>query len=75
MSRIGRKPIPVPDGVTVTIEPEAVHVTGPRGALSERIHRDIGVEQGEDGVAADVAGAAGDEHGFSRHWVCCPSDS
>ena len=50
MSRIGRKPIPVPTGVTVKVEPEAVHVTGPRGALSERIHRDIGVEQGEDGV-------------------------
>jgi large subunit ribosomal protein L6 len=50
MSRIGRKPIPVPDGVTVKIEPEVVHVTGPRGALSERIHRDIGVEQGDDGV-------------------------
>jgi large subunit ribosomal protein L6 len=49
MSRIGRKPIPVPDGVTVTIEPEAVHVTGPRGALSERVHRDIAVEQ-EDGT-------------------------
>jgi large subunit ribosomal protein L6 len=45
MSRIGRKPIPVPDGVTVTIEPEAVHVTGPRGALTERKSRDIGVEQ------------------------------
>ena len=50
MSRIGKKPIPVPAGVTVTIEPEAVHVTGPRGALSERVHRDIAVEQGEDGV-------------------------
>src|SRR3712207_7417251 len=50
MSRIGRKPIPVPDGVTVKVEPEVVHVTGPRGALSERIHRDIGVEQGDDGV-------------------------
>ena len=48
MSRIGRKPIPVPDGVTVKIEPEAVHVTGPRGALSERIPRDIDVVQ-EDG--------------------------
>ena len=45
MSRIGRKPIPVPDGVTVTIEPEAVHVTGPRGALSERKSRDITVAQ------------------------------
>jgi large subunit ribosomal protein L6 len=49
MSRIGRKPIPVPDGVTVKVEPEVVHVTGPRGALSERKSRDIGVEQ-DDGV-------------------------
>ena len=48
MSRIGRKPIPVPASVTVAIEPEVVHVTGPKGALSERIHRDIAVEQ-EDG--------------------------
>jgi large subunit ribosomal protein L6 len=48
MSRIGRKPIPVPDGVTVKVEPEAVHVTGPKGALSERKNRDIGVEE-EDG--------------------------
>jgi large subunit ribosomal protein L6 len=45
MSRIGKKPIPVPDGVTVTIEPEVVHVTGPKGALSERKSRDITVEQ------------------------------
>ena len=45
MRRIGRRPITVPDGVTVTIEPEAVHVTGPRGALSERVSRDISVTQ------------------------------
>jgi large subunit ribosomal protein L6 len=49
MSRIGRKPIPIPDGVTVKVEPEIVHVTGPRGALSERKNRDIEVSQ-EDGV-------------------------
>jgi large subunit ribosomal protein L6 len=49
MSRIGRKPIPIPDGVTVKVEPEVVHVTGPRGALSERKNRDIEVKQ-EDGV-------------------------
>jgi len=48
MSRIGRKPIPVPSGVTVSIEPEVVRVNGPRGELSERIHRDITVAQ-EDG--------------------------
>ncbi|HKG04021.1 MAG TPA: 50S ribosomal protein L6 [Conexibacter sp.] len=49
MSRIGRKPIPVPAGVSVAIEPERVTVNGPRGELSERIHRDITVAQeGED---------------------------
>jgi large subunit ribosomal protein L6 len=45
MSRIGRQPIPVPNGVTVTIEPELVTVKGPGGELSERIARDITVEQ------------------------------
>jgi large subunit ribosomal protein L6 len=48
MSRIGRKPIPVPSSVTVAIEPEVVRVAGPRGELSERVHRDITVAQ-EDG--------------------------
>src|SRR5688500_5203534 len=48
MSRIGKKPIPVPTGVTVSIEPEVVRVNGPRGELSERIPLAITVEQ-EDG--------------------------
>jgi large subunit ribosomal protein L6 len=48
MSRIGRKPIPVPAGVTVAIEPESVRVNGPKGELVERVHRDITVEQNED---------------------------
>ncbi len=50
MSRIGRRPIPVPDGVTVTVEPEAVHVTGPRGALTERKSRDIQIAREDDGT-------------------------
>ncbi len=45
MSRIGRQPIPLPSGVSVTIEPELVIVKGPGGELSERIARDISVEQ------------------------------
>src|SRR6202011_4014266 len=45
MSRIGRQPIPVPSGVTVAIEPESVRVNGPKGELSERIHRDIDITQ------------------------------
>jgi len=48
MSRIGRKPIPVPDGVSVSIEPGVVRVAGPRGDLSEAVPRDIAIAQ-EDG--------------------------
>ena len=48
MSRIGKQPIPVPAGVTVSVEPELVRVNGPRGELSERISRDIAVEQADD---------------------------
>jgi large subunit ribosomal protein L6 len=45
MSRIGKKPIPVPTSVTVSIEPDLVRVNGPKGELTERIPRDITVAQ------------------------------
>jgi large subunit ribosomal protein L6 len=45
MSRIGRKPIPVPTGVTVTVEPEVVRVNGPKGTLEERKHREITIRE------------------------------
>jgi large subunit ribosomal protein L6 len=44
MSRIGKQPIAVPDGVEITVEPELVRVKGPKGELAERVSRDIGVE-------------------------------
>ena len=49
MSRIGKQPIPIPDSVTVSIEPEVVRVSGPRGELHERVSREMKVEQ-EDGT-------------------------
>jgi large subunit ribosomal protein L6 len=49
MSRIGRKPIPVPTGVTVVVERETVRVAGPRGDLMERKSKDIDVvQEGEE---------------------------
>ena len=48
MSRIGKKPIAVPDGVTVEIRPGSVGVRGPKGELSERVSPDMTVKQ-EDG--------------------------
>jgi large subunit ribosomal protein L6 len=56
MSRIGKQPIPVPAGVSIAIEPERVTVNGPKGELSERIQRDIQVEQTprDDGTDGDL---------------------
>lgn len=48
MSRIGRKPIPVPGGVTVTIDGANVKVKGPKGELQWQFRPEIAVEQ-EDG--------------------------
>jgi large subunit ribosomal protein L6 len=49
MSRIGRKPIPVPEAVTVEIAPGRVAVKGPKGELDQAHSLDMKVEQG-DGV-------------------------
>ena len=37
MSRIGKKPIPVPKGVTVTVHADAVEVKGPKGSLKQAV--------------------------------------
>jgi large subunit ribosomal protein L6 len=43
MSRIGRKPVPVPNGVTVTIDGNRINVKGPKGELSRTLHSDMHV--------------------------------
>ena len=45
MSRIGKKPIAVPQGVTVTIEGQTVTVKGPKGQLSWTVAEEIEVKQ------------------------------
>jgi large subunit ribosomal protein L6 len=37
MSRVGKKPIAVPKGVTVTVQPEVVELKGPKGTLKQRV--------------------------------------
>ncbi len=49
MSRIGNKPITIPEGVTVSVGPGRVTVNGPKGELSQVIDADMTVSQ-EDGV-------------------------
>ena len=72
MSRIGRKPIPVPATVTVAIEPEVVRVAGPRGELSERVHRDITVAQEDAQLLVSRPTDRGEHralHGLTRSLV------
>ena len=51
MSRIGIRPIEIKEGIEVTIDDKnVVTVKGPKGTLSEAIHKDIKVTQEEAGV-------------------------
>ncbi|HVM23921.1 MAG TPA: 50S ribosomal protein L6 [Candidatus Limnocylindrales bacterium] len=49
MSRIGRMPIPLPDGVEVTQDGSTVRVKGPLGTLERTVHPEMKVER-EDGT-------------------------
>src|SRR4051812_29591470 len=72
MSRIGKLPIPVPSGVTVSIEPDVVRVNGPKGELSERIPRDITVEQADGELVVKRPTDRGEHralHGLTRSLV------
>ena len=49
MSRIGKKPIVIPKGVTVKVSPDAIEVKGPKGTLRQYVPPGIDFAQ-EDGV-------------------------
>jgi large subunit ribosomal protein L6 len=49
MSRIGKQPVTIPDGVTVELQGTRVSVTGPKGSLEQDLHPRMKVTV-EDGV-------------------------
>jgi large subunit ribosomal protein L6 len=72
MSRIGRKPIPVPSGVTARVEGQTVSVKGPRGELSRSLHREMQIAL--DGNQITVARPSEEKkhkalHGLTRTLV------
>jgi large subunit ribosomal protein L6 len=73
MSRIGRKPIPVPTAVEVTIDDRTVRVKGPKGELAHTLAEPITAQRGEDGsvevVRPDDERRAKELHGLSRTLV------
>ncbi|WGR91646.1 MULTISPECIES: 50S ribosomal protein L6 [unclassified Bradyrhizobium] len=56
MSRIGKKPVAIPSGVTATVEGQTVKVKGPKGQLQFVVHDDVEVkfENGQVKVAPRV---------------------
>jgi large subunit ribosomal protein L6 len=72
MSRIGKQPIPVPDGVEVTIQPDLVKVKGPKGELQERVSRQIGVAQENGEILVTRSTDRGEHralHGLTRSLI------
>ncbi|HEY1354955.1 MAG TPA: 50S ribosomal protein L6 [Solirubrobacterales bacterium] len=72
MSRIGRKPISVPDSVTVEVAPGSVAVKGPKGELSQRLSSDMKVEQADGTVTVERPTDRGEHralHGLTRSLI------
>ncbi len=72
MSRIGKRPIPVPAKVTVVLDGSKVTVTGPKGTLNRVLPEKVKIEQENDIVQVypvDASRAARQRHGLSRTLV------
>jgi large subunit ribosomal protein L6 len=72
MSRIGKKPVPLPKGVTAKVDGQTVSVKGPKGELSITLVDDVKAELGDDGVTVsprDQSKRARSMWGMSRSLV------
>src|SRR5215471_5599531 len=72
MSRIGKKPIPIPDKVKIDVKPDTVVVTGPKGAVTNPIPPGIRFETKDKQLLAirkDDSGSQRAFHGLARALV------
>ena len=72
MSRIGKAPIEIPDGVTVTIEPARVAVVGPLGSLQQQVPTRMKIELVDGVVTVTRPTERGEDrslHGLTRTLV------
>ena len=72
MSRIGRKPIELPDGVTVEAKPGEVTVKGPKGELSQQLVREMKVSVESGIVSVERPTDRGEHralHGLTRSLI------
>jgi large subunit ribosomal protein L6 len=72
MSRIGRKPIQIPDGVEIDVKPGAVSVKGPKGELQQTVNRDMKVGIDDGTLTVERPTDRGDHralHGLTRSLI------
>jgi large subunit ribosomal protein L6 len=72
MSRIGKQPIPLPDGVSIEIAPGSVRVKGPKGELKQELPREMKVEQADGTITVERPTDRGDHralHGLTRSLI------
>ena len=72
MSRIGKKPIPVPEGVTVSIGPGRVTVNGPRGELQQGVSTRMEIAEGDGTLTVARPTDRGEDravHGLTRSLI------
>ena len=55
MSRIGKQPIPIPSGVTVTVLPGSINAKGPKGELKQSLHSCVQVAKNDEVLALTVS--------------------
>lgn len=58
MSRLAKRPIPVPKQTEITIADGRIAVKGPKGTLTKPLHRYISIEVGEEGVQVSKKSSA-----------------
>jgi large subunit ribosomal protein L6 len=72
VSRIGKQPISLPDGVEVQVESGLVRVKGPKGELQERVSRDMTVKQENGSIVVTRPSDRGEHralHGLTRSLI------
>ena len=72
MSRIGRKPVPVPEAVTVEVGPGRVAVKGPKGELTQSLSPEMAVEQDDGAIVVKRPTDRGEHralHGLTRSLI------
>jgi large subunit ribosomal protein L6 len=72
MSRIGKKPIEIPDGVTVSVGPDRVTVNGPKGELSQAVNPAMKIDQTNGTLTVERPTNRGEHralHGLTRSLI------